>query len=229
MIKIIKKIIQLLNTILYIAFKSNIKLNKTSVLFVKSNITSHNNAYFSKSELKNTIINISGINNLIEVRNTLISQSNISITGNDNKLIVEEGVLLRSATIHIRGSNCTIKIGKGTTFGGIRIVNAGKNNIINIGKNCLFADFIELWASDTHSIYDSDFNFINKERPINIGDNVWIGSHTIILKGVFIGSGSVIGMNTLVTKDIAPKTLNIGNPARCVRENISWSLKYENE
>ena len=93
----------------------------------------------------------------------------------------------------------------------------------------MFADFIELWASDTHSIYNSAGAFINPELPVTIGDNVWIGSHVKILKGITIGNGAIIGMNTVVTKNVMPKSLNVGIPIRCIKEEVTWSLKYENE
>jgi acetyltransferase-like isoleucine patch superfamily enzyme len=124
--------------------------------------------------------------------------------------------------VTIRGENCKISIGNRSAFGGIRIVNVGCNNNISIGSNCMFADFIELWASDTHSIYNSVGEFINPELPVTIGDNVWIGSHVKILKGVTIGNGAIVGMNTVVTKNVMPKSLNVGNPIRCIKEEVTW-------
>lgn len=222
-----KKFIRLINTIYYRIGKNNITLKKNSFYFVKFNITEASRATIKNSEVESTHIDISGKNNLLEIDNAHISKTSISITGINNTFVIEPEVKLRSATVHIRGNNCTIKIGKSTTFGGIRIVNVGINNNIEIGKNCLFADFIELWASDTHSIYDAEGNFINSERSVKIGNEVWVGSHVKILKGVTIGDGAVIGMSSIVTKNIAPKTLNVGNPLRCIKDNISWSLNYK--
>lgn len=225
----LKKIIKFFNTTFYLVFKSNITLPKTSLYFSNLRIAKTNFASFKCSEISGTNIFMSGKDNLIEIKNSLISQTNIYIEGNNNNLTVEPHVKLRSATIHLRGNNCIIEIGKGTTFGGIRIVNVGESNNITIGENCLFADFIELWASDTHSIYDLEGNLVNNEKPVVIGNNVWIGSHVKILKGVTIGNGAIIGMNSMVTKNIAPKTLNVGNPTLCIKENIRWSLDYKNE
>jgi acetyltransferase-like isoleucine patch superfamily enzyme len=89
------------------------------------------------------------------------------------------------------------------------------------------ADYIEIWASDTHSIFDSSNNLINPERDIIINDNVWIGAHVIILKGVTIGAGSVVGIATLVTKNIPSNSLSVGNTNRVIRENISWNIDYK--
>ena len=90
----------------------------------------------------------------------------------------------------------------------------------------MFADNIEIWASDTHSIYNNRGNRINKEKPIIIEDRVWVGSHTKILKGVHISECSVIGMGTTVTKDIAANSVSIGTPNKIIRENVTWSLDY---
>lgn len=226
---LIKRLLRIINTFLYNLIVRNMTSKNSSFYFVKLHIENTNSADFIKTDISDSHIVETGTNNVILADHASISNSIISISGTNNKLILEPEVNLRSATIHIRGSNCTIKIGRGTSFGAIRIVNAGSNNNIVIGEYCAFSDFIELWASDTHSIYDSEGKFINPERPIVIGDKVWVGSHVKILKGVTIGSGAIIGMNTVVTKDVAPKTLNIGNPMRCIKEDISWSLNYENE
>lgn len=54
-------------------------------------------------------------------------------------------------------------------------------------------------------------------RPIRIGNNVWIGAGATILKGVQIGDGSVVAAAAVVTKDVAPRSVVAGNPARVVR------------
>jgi acetyltransferase-like isoleucine patch superfamily enzyme len=57
-----------------------------------------------------------------------------------------------------------------------------------------------------------------KAASIIIGDDVWIGYNTSILKGVTIGTGAIIGSGSVVTKDVKPWTVNVGNPLRCIRE-----------
>lgn len=51
----------------------------------------------------------------------------------------------------------------------------------------------------------------------------WLGHHAKILKGVRIGEGAVIGMGAIVTKDITPRSLNAGIPAKCIKTNIRWN------
>ena len=74
-------------------------------------------------------------------------------------------------------------------------------------------------------IIDSDFHDIDPEhrlerprpRSITIGDNVWLGARVIVLPGVSIGENSVVGVGSVVTRDIPPGSLAVGVPARVVR------------
>lgn len=58
------------------------------------------------------------------------------------------------------------------------------------------------------------------ERPVVIGDDVLVGGHSLILRGVTIGRGAIIGAGSVVTKDVAPMTIVAGNPARYVRDVV---------
>jgi maltose O-acetyltransferase len=54
-------------------------------------------------------------------------------------------------------------------------------------------------------------------EPITIGDNVWLGGGVIVCPGVTIGADTVVGAGAVVTKDLPPGVLALGNPARVVR------------
>ena len=55
-------------------------------------------------------------------------------------------------------------------------------------------------------------------RPIEIGDNVWLGGGVIVCPGVTIGANTVVGAGSVVTRDLPAGVLAVGNPARVVRE-----------
>lgn len=193
---------------------------------VKINQTGNNTIHFNNLDLRKTLITIKGSNNKIIANAAFIENSNISISGFQNKLTIANGVKLRGAEIIIRGERCSIEINKNTKFGGIRLINVGKNNCISIGENCMFSDHVEVWASDTHPIFNEQGEWINPEEPIIIGNNVWIGSRVIVLKGIKIGDGSVVGMGTIVTKDIAPNVISVGFPNREIQKGIRWETDY---
>jgi acetyltransferase-like isoleucine patch superfamily enzyme len=55
-----------------------------------------------------------------------------------------------------------------------------------------------------------------KIRPVRVEDNCWIGQNAVILKGVTIGRDSIIGANSVVTRDVPPGSIVAGNPARII-------------
>jgi acetyltransferase-like isoleucine patch superfamily enzyme len=75
--------------------------------------------------------------------------------------------------------------------------------------------------SDLHPIWVKGRQ-LPTELPIEIGDHVFAGAGSTILKGVRIGDGSVVGAGAVVTKDVPPRTLVAGNPARVIHEDIDW-------
>jgi len=57
----------------------------------------------------------------------------------------------------------------------------------------------------------------SEEKPIVIGDDVWIGTRAILLPGVTIGQGAIVGAGAVVTSDVPPRAIVGGNPARILR------------
>jgi acetyltransferase-like isoleucine patch superfamily enzyme len=58
-------------------------------------------------------------------------------------------------------------------------------------------------------------------KPVFIGNDVWVGAKSIILPGITIGDGTVIGAGSVVTKNVLPYTIVAGNPARIIRKRFS--------
>jgi acetyltransferase-like isoleucine patch superfamily enzyme len=91
---------------------------------------------------------------------------------------------------------------------------------IEIGHYVFISNNVTIRDSDNHRILDSRSE---PSKPIIIGDHVWIGMRAMILKGVTIGNGAVIAAGTVLTRDVLPRSLVGGVPARVIRETIEWS------
>ena len=77
-------------------------------------------------------------------------------------------------------------------------------------------------TSDGHPIYQ-DKQRINISKSITFEKDIWVADNVTILKGVHIGTGSVIGINATLTKDIPAHSIAAGNPAKVIKSNISWT------
>ena len=88
---------------------------------------------------------------------------------------------------------------------------------IEIGDDVQFGPNVQL-LTPTHPT-DAELRRTKWEAalPITIEDNVWIGGGAIVLAGVVIGENSIVGAGAIVTKNIPPNTLAVGNPARVIR------------
>lgn len=89
-------------------------------------------------------------------------------------------------------------------------------NRVTVGANSVIVD------SDFHPLHPDlrlDQPQGGSTSPILIEDDVFIGMHCLILKGVTIGRGSVIGAGSVVTSDVPPGVIAAGNPAHVLREN----------
>ena len=86
---------------------------------------------------------------------------------------------------------------------------------IRIGSNVLIAPFASVIDDDSHLLQPGSQPH---KGPTVIGDNVWLGGNVVVLPGVTIGDGSVVGANSVVTKDIPPRCFAAGTPAQVVRK-----------
>lgn len=118
--------------------------------------------------------------------------------------------------LQARSPEAEIVIGNRNAFSNnVSIVANGR---IQIGDRCQIGDLV--------GIFDCDFHELDPDRrtcgcgeilPVTIGNQVWLGSRVMVLKGVSIGDNSVVGAMSLVTKSIPPNSLATGVPARVIR------------
>lgn len=105
------------------------------------------------------------------------------------------------------------EIGKNVYIGGFSIINA-RDVTVSIGDNCDFASFVSINSADSHKKCIGLSEEIER-KSIFIGNNVFIGSHSVVKGGANIGSHCVIAAGTVVDGEkIPPYSLVIGNPMR---------------
>jgi len=93
---------------------------------------------------------------------------------------------------------------------------------VRIGCHCLLAGGVQVFDLDGHPLDAADRRAglptpASAVRPVEIGDDVWVGSGALILKGVTIGPRSIVAARAVVTADVPPDVVVAGNPARVIR------------
>jgi acetyltransferase-like isoleucine patch superfamily enzyme len=87
----------------------------------------------------------------------------------------------------------------------------------------MFAHGIDIRSGDSHSIIDLASNQrLNYAQDINIGNHVWIAAKGHVLKGVSIGSNSIVGAGSIVTKDVPENCIVAGVPAQVKKTKVTW-------
>lgn len=88
---------------------------------------------------------------------------------------------------------------------------------VKIGDRAMLAPGVQIYTA-THPLNAIERNSGREyARPVNIGDDVWIGGGAIICPGVSIGNGVVVAAGAIVTKDVPKNVLIGGNPARIIK------------
>lgn len=162
--------------------------------------------------------------NFLDIKDTSqIKKCKIKIRGKNNSLRIEKNVILRGVNIEIRGINCSIAIGENSIIGNNVYISAREKDVkVQIGKNCMFSRNIKIMTSDGHDILEGNKR-INQAKDIVLEDEVWLSDNATLLKGSYIGKGSVVAINSTVTKEFKEKNVIIaGNPAKIVKQNIQW-------
>lgn len=86
---------------------------------------------------------------------------------------------------------------------------------VQIGDNVLMAPFASIIDDDRHEVEPGAVLY---KGPTIVGNNVWLGRNVAVMPGVTVGDGSVIGVNSVVTRDIPPNSFAAGSPARVIRK-----------
>lgn len=120
----------------------------------------------------------------------------------------------------IVGPKGNLRIGNNVGMSSVAIVCEDR---VIIGDNVKIGGNVVVYDTDFHSLDSSD-RLVKQNDGLNtnraqviISDNVFIGAHTTVLKGVVIGENSIIGACSVVTKNVPPNEIWAGNPAKKLR------------
>lgn len=199
---------------------------------------------------KPTRTTIQGVGNRIQCKRAVLDGVQIDIQGNDNVIEIGEKASLTGVRIFIKGDchrleigprckfrgggslwfedqACTIRIGEGSTFESVGLAVLEPGSTLRIGCDCMFSYDIDVRTSDSHSIVDaSTGKRLNPARDIYFGDHVWVGAHTIVLKGAVVADHSVVAAGAVVTGQFEEQGVVIGgSPAKVLKRGISWDRK----
>ena len=105
----------------------------------------------------------------------------------------------------------------------LTILDVGK---VTIGSNVQFAPNVSIYTAGHPLHPDSRNSGYEYGLPVTIGDNVWIGGNVVLLPGVTVGSNSVIGAGSVVSRDIPEWVVAVGSPCRVVRRITEEDRKY---
>jgi maltose O-acetyltransferase len=91
-------------------------------------------------------------------------------------------------------------------------------NKVKFGDNVFIAPNCGFYTAGHPLDYETRNKGLEYAKPIEVGNNVWIGGNVIVLPGVTIGDNVVIGAGSIVTKDIPSNSVAVGNPCKVIKE-----------
>mgnify|MGYP002277754318 CR=1 FL=1 len=152
------------------------------------------------------------------------------IVGKNARLVIGNNVRMndgRKNNFIGRDNKCLLRVMDGASL--IIGNNVGMSSCaIVAGKKIVLGDNVRIGGNVV--IYDTDFHSLIPEerlsasdpgvqkREVIIDDNVFIGAHSIVLKGVHIGSNAVVGAGSIITRSIPANEIWAGNPAKLVKK-----------
>ncbi|MGF7046849.1 acetyltransferase-like isoleucine patch superfamily enzyme [Paenibacillus sp. DS2015] len=146
-----------------------------------------------------------------------VSGSHIISKCNNTKLIIGDKVMLYDkVNFYLDQPGAEIVIGNRTYIN--RRTEIMSKASVKIGNDCAISWDVVITDTDYHHIVGTV-----STQPIFIGDEVWIGCKSTILKGVTIGKGAVVAAGSVVTKDVEPYTLVGGIPAKVIKRDVRWN------
>ena len=153
----------------------------------------------------------------IIIKNNLTIEENVLLKNRNGFIELDNKVYIRRFS-KIQNLNGSITIGSNTMTNEFTIIQSNEGSI-SIGNDVRIAPYVKIFAEN--HIFDNKDIPIHQQglssKGITIGNNVWIGTGSIILDGVVIGDNVVIGAGSVVTKSFKSNQVIAGNPAKFIK------------
>lgn len=132
--------------------------------------------------------------------------------------------------VYVSPKESGICIGEGTSAECNFEVHANDGKRVIAGRDCMFSHNVSLWSGDGHPVFDtetgqiinSNYDRKNNKNKIFIGDHVWVGYGAFLLNGANIGTGCIIGAESVVKHAYDNNCAIGGNPSKQIRTNCTW-------
>jgi acetyltransferase-like isoleucine patch superfamily enzyme len=180
-----------------------------------------------KARLHRVQIEVEGDRNLVRIHPSCkLVNTSFRLLGNDLRVELGESVKISSwGDFLLMGDDSSIRIDHHTTVESARFIAHGGTDL-EVGPDCMFAYDVEVRTSDSHSIIDAKTGQrINADKSVRIGEHVWLGARSVVLKGVNIGDQSIIATGAIITKDVGSGVLVGGAPARQIKDGVTWDRR----
>jgi len=145
----------------------------------------------------------------------------------ESHVLIQENVLIQSTSL--------VEIGRYTVINGPNTDLYASVNKIKIGAFCSIArgvafqefthysDRLTTYLINKHIFKENESDIYSK-GDIIVGNDVWIGAHSVILSGVTIGNGAIVASNSVVNKDVPPYAIVGGSPAKIIKYRFNEEI-----
>jgi acetyltransferase-like isoleucine patch superfamily enzyme len=135
--------------------------------------------------------------------------------GGGGRITFGQRVRIRGTTVPVEfvawpGGQITVGDNTSINYG----VSISAHELVSIGRNCLIGQYAIINDNDYHDIEDR--NRLPPSAPVVLEDGVWLAARVIVLKGVRIGRDSAVSAGSVVMRDVPPRSIVAGNPARVI-------------
>jgi acetyltransferase-like isoleucine patch superfamily enzyme len=148
--------------------------------------------------------------------------------------------------LHLKGGENQVRLGDGVSgawklylFGRSRVEIGSESRAVglemyvnyrcvcSVGEDCMISENVVFQTGDGHTLVDLDKRESINHQPssIRIGDHCWLGRNSVVLassREICMGSGSILGLGSILTRTIPSTSLAVGSPARVLRSRVSW-------